>query len=440
LHNDSVKFLNRLNGREAPNSINGDSLIRLKANLSMLADHLDDIAVAENRVIAFNLIYKKLKDYKSAPDAVSDFQDLLNSLTTNTVEKALRIDHFARITALPDDFRVLTVGVWYGNEEIVLTVNQGGRLPLFDLGGVGTTSALTFLNAATTPGASAASFALGQLSAPASQSPAPQSSPTTITTKTETSPTGTTSTTTVVGSTASTPPTSQAGSPASTPSASAQTPTPVASSPVPQNASVSPSGSNLTQVTASALTAPRSLTFRIHNLYYFQLAAGFVYAHTRDDQFQGVNQATTGGGGATGGTAQQLIVQTRNRNYNLLATVEVLVYPWAQDFFPWKPRFIGDRRSPWYHDFAPLIGVSMTSPNRDFLGGVAWFPRQRAFGFKAGVHIALRNRPPDGTELNTPLTQPVVVLQQTVEKGPFIGLSFSTQLFSDVFGFIFGKR
>jgi hypothetical protein len=461
--NDSRNFLKNLNDRKDPNSMNGDSLNRLKANLSMIADHLDDIVVAERRTIAFNQISQKLDQYKKCPDGATALQDLLNTLTVETVEKALMIDRFARYTPLPDDYRQITAGVWYGSEEIVLTVNQGGRLVLFDFGGVGTNSAVMLLNPATTPGASAGSFALAQITAPASQVPASQSNPTTITTKTETSPTGTTTTTIVAASPASPSSAAQASTPANTPVASAQTPSPAASSTAGQNASQSPasgsggqggqnagassSGSNPTQVAAGALTAARSLTFRIHNLYHFQLAAGFVYAHTRDDQFQVLSQAATAAGGAVGSTAsgtttlpQQLLVQTRSRDYNILATAEVLIYPWAQDFFPWKPRFIGDRRPPWYQDFAPLIGVSMTSPNRDFLGGVAWFPRQRAVGLKAGIHIGLRNRPPDGVPLNTPLTQPVVVLQQRVEKGPFVGLSFSTQLFSDLFGHLFGKR
>jgi hypothetical protein len=244
---------------------------------------------------------------------------------------------------LPDEYRQQVVGEWYGSKEVVLTVKQGGRLALFDLGGVGDTGRVAVVSADTPP-------------------------------------------------------------------------------------------SKAVQIAAPDLAPSRVLRFRIHDLYHLQLAAGFVYSHTRDDRFQVFDQTVTVDGKDQ---HQKFIGQTRSRDYNLLSTVELLVHPWAQDYFPWKPRFPGERRPPFYRNVAPLIGFSMTSPNRDFLLGVGWFPGQTAMGVQVGWHFALRDEPPDGTLPNTPLTDPVVVLRQKVHGGPFVGLAFSTQLFRDVFGFVF---
>jgi hypothetical protein len=116
----------------------------------------------------------------------------------------------------------------------------------------------------------------------------------------------------------------------------------------------------------------------------------------------------------------------------------LLIYPWAQDFFPFKPRFPGERRPSFLRtDLAALIGISMTSPSRDFVFGGAWFPGQKAVGIQGGLHIALRDYPPDNVPLDTPLTQSVIVLKQKVKPGAFIGVSLSSQLFKDIFGYIF---
>lgn len=72
--------------------------------------------------------------------------------------------------------------------------------------------------------------------------------------------------------------------------------------------------------------------------------------------------------------------------------------------------------------------------------GGAYFPgRQRAIGLKVGMHIALRDYPPDGTPLNTPLTQPVISFRQKVNVGPFFGLTLSQQLFKTIFDGLISK-
>ena len=413
------------------------SLQRLKANLNMLADRWDDILLAKERVETFQHVWAPLKAERASPDAVNSFQDYLNSLTANSVNKAMRMDTFARLTPLPDSLRLQVVGVWYGSEEIVLTVNQGGRLTLYDLGGVSSSTPSNLITVGSSAGAGAPPFALAPLAPPAG-GPSPPTPPATASTKTETASDKSGKTTTTTTSTASVP--APAASPAPTPSA-APTGTPPATPPAPAPAAAPTSP----QVAPNALTAARSLTFRIHNLYHFQLAAGFVYSTARDDQFQVYSVQPTGAGGATGGSAsgsglppQQLITQTRSRSYNLLPTAELLIYPFAQDFFPFKPRFPGERGPSFLRtDLAALIGISMTSPSRDFLFGGAWFPRQKAVGIQFGLHLALRDYPPDNAALDTPLTQAVIVMKQKVKPGAFVGVSLSSQLFKDIFGYIF---
>jgi hypothetical protein len=182
------------------------------------------------------------------------------------------------------------------------------------------------------------------------------------------------------------------------------------------------------------LTTVRTFQFRVYNLYRFTLGLGFVYSSAEDKRFQVVKQ-TTGSGDAA--VTQVFFDETRSRDYNLLATVDLIVFPSSRHAFPCRPRYAGEKCSKFYHDIGPMIGFSITSPNRDFLLGGAWFPRQSPIGFKMGWHIALRDYPPKGVGINEPFTDPLTVLQQTRRNGLFLGMTFTTDFFGKVFAPIF---
>ena len=161
------------------------SLQRLKANLNMLADRWEDTLLAADRVETFLRVCQLLQAERASPDAVNKFQDYLNSLTANSVNKAMRMDTFARLTPLPDNLRLQVAGVWYGSEEIVLTVNQGGRLTLYDMGGVSSNTPSNLITVGSSGGAGGPPFALAPLAPPAG-APSPPTPPATASTKTET--------------------------------------------------------------------------------------------------------------------------------------------------------------------------------------------------------------------------------------------------------------
>jgi hypothetical protein len=456
-----LAFLQALNN--AAQAANSDSLANLKANLNTIADHWEDIGVAETRTIAFNEAYRSLKDYESSSVNVMRFQDELNALTQDTVAKALVIVSSAQNTPLPDTYRQATIGRWTANTQVQLTLTREVRMVLPSLTSIATNGGVTVYTA---PGSAptSTSFALAVVT------PAPQATPSSaqaaLTIKTETTANGTTTTTTLPGNAASAPPSANAiaqapaqsptspgasnnASPAGQPVASNTSPTPPAAGGAnsPSTQGTAPSANAAPAAPGGAAQPDDSENFFVHERYHFRLGAGFVYAFSPDPRYEVFTQTPTGAGGASGTTtsgasglqAQQFIAQTRDRHYNLLLTADLMIYPWHQDMNEWTPRFQGDRRPAWWKGFSGLIGFSVTSPSTDFIIGGAYFPfrNNRAIGLKFGEHLGLRDEPPAGIALNTPLTQPVVVLRQQLVRGVFVGLVFDQQFFTTVFGSIF---
>lgn len=189
-----------------------------------------------------------------------------------------------------------------------------------------------------------------------------------------------------------------------------------------------------TQIAAVDLAAARVLQFPIYNLYRFKIGMGFLYS-TAPDKVYSVDKVTTGSGAAA--VTQQFIDQTRDRDYNILTSVNLLVFPWTRHAFPWRPRYAGEASPPFYHDLAAMIGFSVTSPARDFLVGGAWFPRMSPVGVQVGWHLSLRDYPPPNTDLTMPLAGRVILLKQTRVDGIAAGLIFSTDFFNNVFAAIF---
>jgi hypothetical protein len=146
-----------------------------------------------------------------------------------------------------------------------------------------------------------------------------------------------------------------------------------------------------TVLAAADLAAARVIQFPVYTLYHFKLGLGFVYFSAPDNRYQ-VDKVTTGSG--SDAVTQQFIDQTRARDYNVLATVNLMVFPWARHAFPWRPRFDGELRPAFYKDLGAMVGFSVTSPNRDFLLGGAWFHPSSPVGLQFGWHVALRDYPP----------------------------------------------
>jgi hypothetical protein len=174
------------------------------------------------------------------------------------------------------------------------------------------------------------------------------------------------------------------------------------------------------------LATVRTLRVRVYNLYRFQIGIGLLYSTTDDKRFTVVKQ-TTGSGDAA--VTQQFIDPTRDRDYSLLATADLMFFPHARHRFPFRPRYVGEPKPKPWHDLGAMFGFSLTNPNQDFLIGPVWFPRGSPVGLKAGWHLALRDMPPANLPLDTPITARTVVLKQKAVHGFYTGLSFNTDFF-----------
>jgi hypothetical protein len=162
---------------------------------------------------------------------------------------------------------------------------------------------------------------------------------------------------------------------------------------------------------------------------------GFIISDVRDQKFQLVQQSVT-----TSGTTStsQFFVQSRNRGYKFLPTVDLLVYPVKRDYFPWKPRFDGEKPPVWWTKFGALLGFSLTSPTSDFFFGGAYMPNA-GIGLKAGVHLSYVDTLPSGAKLGVPITAVSTTVTQTLDHGAFVGVEFNSQLFRDTLGVILHK-
>jgi hypothetical protein len=329
---------------EALDGTNANTVLaRLKTNLTTLADSAAVFQQAKNRRVALEALIQKLTAQKASDTSVFKLQTTWNDVANVTITKAAILNAAAKTLPLQPGYDLLPAGQWFTNKTITLTVKQGQRLALFDLGG---------LSDATRAGVTGGD-------------------------------------------------------------------TPAAKS---------------TQVAATDLAAARVIQFPIYTLYHFKLGFGFLYSTAHDNKYQ-VDKVTTGSGSSA--TTQEYIDQTRNRSYNLLATANLIVFPWARHAFPWRPRFDGEMHPPFYHDLGAMIGFSVTSPSRDFVLGGAWFPPSSPVGVQLGWHIALRDYPPNGVDITQPITDRVITLKLKRLNGFGVGIVFTTDFFGKVFAPIF---
>lgn len=181
------------------------------------------------------------------------------------------------------------------------------------------------------------------------------------------------------------------------------------------------------------LADARTIHVPVYNTYHVILALGFAYSSARDDRFQ-VDKVTASGASAT---TQEFIDQTRSRDYTVLPTANILIFPWARNNFPLVPRYDGEHQPGLRDDFAVMGGFGVTNPTRDFLLGAAFVPHNGVVGIQVAWHGALRDYPPRGIDISMPDTSRVVVLRQRLLSGLSAGVLVTTDFFTNVLGALF---
>ena len=220
-------------------------LARTKTNLIALADAAQQVQLAETRREALANLKGKLDAQKNSPTGIYTLQTEWANSAATTIAKAAMLNASAKTLPLEAPYDLMPVGQWFVSKTVTLTVKQGQRVPLFDVGGVSDTTR--------------AAIAGGD-----------------------------------------------------TPAAKA------------------------VQIAAADLAAARVLQFAVYNLYRFKVGLGFLYS-TADDKLYTVDKLTTGTGSSA--VTQQFIDQTRDRDYNILPSVNVMIFPFARPAFPWRPRY-----------------------------------------------------------------------------------------------------
>jgi hypothetical protein len=180
-------------------------------------------------------------------------------------------------------------------------------------------------------------------------------------------------------------------------------------------------------------TTARQTVFSIHDLFHYQVAFGFIRSALKDVEYTLATQTVTENG--TNRTVQSF-QQTKDRSYRFLPTVDLLIYPFARDFFPWTARYPEERPPLWWKRFAGLAGFSLSSPTKDFFFGGAYMSNW-GLGLKSGVHLGYVDQLPANAPLNQPLTGPIAVIRQTLDKAYFVGVTMNAQFFKDTFAVIF---
>jgi hypothetical protein len=330
-------FLARVE-KDAGGSVTPAQLARLKKNLVILADTWSDVLAARQRHAILVTAETGLDGYQASMTGVFELQRRLNEVADATIKEANLLNAAANTLPLEERLRVLPVGQWFGSKTITVTIKQGQRAALFDLGGVSDAARATVVA-------------------------------------------------------------------------------------TPENQSA-----KATQPAPAALAEVRTFQFPVYNLYHFQLGFGAVFSNADDKRYQ-VTTVTTGS------TSEKFIDQTISRGYNVLWTVNLVVFPAARHAFPWRARYPGERAPCALSNFGAAIGFSMTEPNRNVLLGGAWFPQRGAVGVQFGYHIAMRDVPTG--DLSKALTERATIFERKRFNGAGIGLLVTPDFFTKVLAPIF---
>ena len=167
--------------------------------------------------------------------------------------------------------------------------------------------------------------------------------------------------------------------------------------------------------------------FEVHQLYHFRIAPGIVYSRLDHVEYEEVTRQVPDGVDDEGNPktrAERYLLQTRERDYQVFPTLNLVWYPLARDLFPgeWKPAF------------GVLAGLSLVDPRKDFVVGVS-VEFTPAVAFYGGRHFGYQPELPPGVAVGEalPVDQPAFV-ENTLGKDWFLGLTFDLTLFKQLFG------
>lgn len=154
-------FLDAINNENSPGVTKTD-LEKLKANLLVMADQWNNLNLAVRRISAYrNLatrldIYRKgecdaedmnkmrcdqpMKTKREEAKTIFEYQQELNEINALGIRLAYAANCIAQNMPLPSSTQKpldrIELGRWFANKEIALTVKQGSRVALFNVGGV----------------------------------------------------------------------------------------------------------------------------------------------------------------------------------------------------------------------------------------------------------------------------------------------------------------
>jgi hypothetical protein len=181
------------------------------------------------------------------------------------------------------------------------------------------------------------------------------------------------------------------------------------------------------------LATTRTFRFPVYNAYHFQLGLGAAYSTADNVEFK-VSTVTTGSGESA--KTEKFIEQTVARDYNLLWTANLIIFPQARHAFPWRPRYVGEHGPKWWTNVGALVGFSIPDPTRNFLFGGAWFPDRNTVGLQVSWHLALRDVFV-GDDPEAALSDRVTVLERKRFNGVSFGLIVTPDFFTKVLAPIF---
>jgi hypothetical protein len=168
----------------------------------------------------------------------------------------------------------------------------------------------------------------------------------------------------------------------------------------------------------------RSTSFTVGDSYRLQVTAGVIYSRLRDEDFIVTERVS-----AVDSSVARQVLRTRNRDYHLLPSIELLFFPFSrQEYLPWRVEF--SRARPGFlrrtvNGLAILGGFSIADPSQDFfLGGALMHPV--GLGIKAGWHFGFEDRAPVLMEGETTL------IEEDLDHAGFVGIAISGEVFKSL--------
>jgi len=395
------------------------SVRNLQINLRMLREQEGDInAVADmflqlsNRITALQVA---IANYNASQNQLN----VLGELTVNAARTAnCRLEN----APLMAPYNYFSVGVWYSSQTINVSLQQGARVPPFNL------SSVNPLGAASSQPQSATGSPTGNGSPSGNSTGQGVNSPSTG------SPSG--------GSPSGSGSGSPQGTTATPLSTSGGTPSTPAGSQQPAQTS-SP-----TQAITSSVA--RQTVFAIHGRYHLLLGAGVASGWITHYNYTILTAQTPPAPPAPqpqcASTMNCLYVQGSQLHWQVFPTVDVVYLFKAQDPFPYSNRGVPGEYVPRVA-YGLTAGFDIINPKQNFLIGGTAIVRMvnssvlNGLGFKGGLMIGQSQHVPlPQNEVNQFIATPnpdILAVSEKWNVGAFVGLTISAVSFSTLFGAIF---